>query len=176
MAGIRKECYTSGGNQMKRLGKYRILLLVVAALLVLSLILGPLFGKDSVRECMVRYLFDHNEYSSTGNLNAYYIQIEGPKGERRDPSNYLIWRFRNHIPLVKKVSEYPVTASQVSRNPSRDGIDLRIRIKHMKWTTPWSVVVDVDCDGGMFLSGGSFLLARRLGGWTVVKKRTMWME
>jgi hypothetical protein len=91
---------------MKRLGKYRILLVIAIISVIVWIVVNPSIAKDdSVRKSMICYLFDHNECSTPEYISAYYIEIEGPKGIRKDPSDHLINQFRNHVPKVRKVSE-----------------------------------------------------------------------
>lgn len=159
---------------MKRLGKYRIWLIIVIISVIVWVVVNPSIAKeDSVRESMIRYLFNHNECSTPEYISAYYIQIEGPKGVRRDPSNHLINHFRGYVPKVKKVSECTSLGIRAVYKPINGKRDMVIQIQHMTWRTPWSAVVTAACHQGLCMSGGTFLVVRTLFGWNVVKTYQM---
>ncbi|MHB1456004.1 MAG: hypothetical protein ACYC0V_03715 [Armatimonadota bacterium] len=158
---------------MKRLGKYRILLIAVVIFMIALVVMGSLLNRDGARECMISHMLD-NKASSLEYIDAYYISIGSPGSNEKDPSIFLINRFSNHVPPVKSVSQCTSKISGVidKATGKRGAV---IYIKSMKWKTPFNVVVSAGYfEGGLSGWGGTFLLVHRLGGWTVVNTYQIW--
>lgn len=123
---------------------------------------------DNIREAVFLYLINH--WQEINEQLIYFLDF-GLGGEHKDPSNEFIYRFKNNVFTVKRVSSCKIQTSGVKdKKTGKKGIVLQVR--SIKWISDNEVKVEA----GYYLNGlgiehSIYDLRKENGKWVVKDKR-----
>ncbi len=137
---------------------------------------------DDIREAAFRYLFEHNASAQQQTVWVYFLSVTnlpdslGGAWIDADPSEELIARFRNNTPRVRPCSQ--ATTSLWGVFDVKSGIKgLLFRLGEIRWITKDRVEIDGGYyEAGLSASGGTYILERKNGIWSVVGGGIRWIS
>ena len=120
----------------------------VFTLLCFPLFVGPSDQKleDHIREAVFRYMFEHEATQQMA--KSFFIGF-GPVGEGEDPGDEFLKRFKNHKPVVKKLSQSTFSKDGMVIDKETGAPGIRFSAREVTWVSDNEALVEA----GYFVAG-----------------------
>jgi hypothetical protein len=126
---------------------------------------------EDIREAVFSYQFGHNGSSLQFSAKVFYLTV----GDREDPTDALITRFKGHTPPVKKLSLWTWRSEAIDKASA--GRWLIFTASTIKRLTRNKVIVDGGYYEGVLSSSGNIYTVERIRGkWVVTRDQMLWIS